>query len=128
MTKIKNEKRTDNPTITITVNKTYIKTDPEAEIIIIGIEIIIIRIEAIQGIEITEMTKITTTLEIMIEPLTLYKDPAIILPYPTIEMLIILMELLLPLPPKIVPEGPIEEPVKNRLNIITIDALKELQQ
>ncbi|CAG8838954.1 30497_t:CDS:2, partial [Gigaspora margarita] len=42
-------------------------TDPEAEIIIIGIEIIIIRIEAVQEIEITEMTEMNTALEIICE-------------------------------------------------------------
>ncbi|CAG8819671.1 34009_t:CDS:1, partial [Gigaspora margarita] len=44
-----------------------------------------IRIEAVQEIEITEVTEMTTTLEVMIEPLTLYGDPLIILSYLTIE-------------------------------------------
>ncbi|CAG8804248.1 15196_t:CDS:1, partial [Gigaspora margarita] len=46
-----------NSTITITAYEIHIKTDPEAEIIIIEIETIIIKIEAVQEIEITEMTK-----------------------------------------------------------------------
>src|SRR5260364_153491 len=69
MTKIEIEKETDNPTITIIAHEIHIETDLEAEIIIIGIKTIIIGIEVVQEIEITEMTKMTTTLEVMIDPL-----------------------------------------------------------
>ncbi|CAG8816123.1 27313_t:CDS:2, partial [Gigaspora margarita] len=109
MIKIENEKETDNLTITITAYEIHIETDPEAEIIIIEIETIIIEIEAVRKIEITEMTKMTTTLEVVIDLLTLLGDPLIVPPHLTTEMLIILMELLLPLPvpqPEIVPKKP----------------------
>src|SRR5260363_417461 len=96
--KIENEEETDNLTITTIANETHIETDPEAEIIIIGTEIIIIEIEVIQEIEIIEMTEMTTALEVVIDPLTLHGDPLIVPPHLIIEMLIILMELLLPLP------------------------------
>src|SRR5260364_303291 len=77
MTKIENEEETDNLTITI-ANETHIETDPEAEIIIIGTEIIIIEIEVVQEIEIIEMTEMTTALEVVIDPLTLHGDPLIV--------------------------------------------------
>ncbi|CAG8855606.1 1014_t:CDS:1, partial [Gigaspora margarita] len=54
---------TDNPIVTTTDNETPIEIDPEAEIIIIGITIIIIEIEVIQEIGITEMTEMTIVLE-----------------------------------------------------------------
>src|SRR5260364_162676 len=98
MTKIENEEETDNLTITTIANETHIETDPEAKIIIIGTEIIIIKNEVVQEIEIFELTEMTTALEVMIDPLTLHRDPLIVPPQLTIEMLIILMELLLPLP------------------------------
>src|SRR5260363_264111 len=91
MTKIENEEETDNPTITTIANETHIETDPETEIIIIEIEVV-------QEIEIIEMTEMTTALEVVIDPLTLHGDPLIVPPHLIIEMLIILMELLLPLP------------------------------
>src|SRR5260363_375410 len=91
MTKIENEEETDNPTITTIANETHIETDP-------GAEIIIIEIEVVQEIEIIEMTEMTTALEVVIDPLTLHGDPLIVPPHLIIEMLIILMELLLPLP------------------------------
>ncbi|CAG8849736.1 26984_t:CDS:1, partial [Gigaspora margarita] len=49
-----NEEETDNPIVTTTDNETHIEIDPEAKIIMIGITIIIIEIEVIQEIGITE--------------------------------------------------------------------------
>src|SRR5260364_93231 len=77
-TKIENEEETDNLTITTIANETHIEIDPEAEIIIIGTEIIIIKIEVVQEIEIIEMTEMTTALEVVIDPLTLHGDPLIV--------------------------------------------------
>src|SRR5260363_365313 len=82
MTKIENEEETDNPTITTIANETHIETDPKAEIIIIGTEIIIIEIKVIQEIEIIEMTEMTTALEVVIDPLTLHGDPLFCTPSP----------------------------------------------
>ncbi|CAG8689763.1 19805_t:CDS:2, partial [Gigaspora margarita] len=59
-----NKKETDNLAITTIINETHLETDLEAKIIVIGIEIIIIEIEAIQEIEISKMTKMTTALEV----------------------------------------------------------------
>ena len=98
MTKIENEEETDNPIITIIVNETHIETDPEAEIIIIGIGIIIIEIEVVQEIETVEMIEMIIALEVVIDPLTLHGDPLIVPPHLTIEMLTIWMELPLTLP------------------------------
>ncbi|CAG8630146.1 21867_t:CDS:2 [Gigaspora margarita] len=103
---LENEKETDNPTITTISNETHIEIDPEAEIIIIRIKTIIIKIEVILEIEITEMTEMTTALEVVIDLLTLHGDPPIVLPH----------------------QEPVEEPTENGPNIITIDALEELQQ
>ena len=97
MIKIENEEETDNPIITTITNETHIETDPEAEIIIIGIGIIIIEIEVVQEIETVEMIKMIIALEVVIDPLTLHGDPLIVPSHLTIEMLIILMELLRPL-------------------------------
>src|SRR5260363_116072 len=65
MTKIENEEETDNLTITTIADEIHIETDPEAEIIIIEIEVV-------QEIETIEMTEMTTTLEVVIDPLTLH--------------------------------------------------------
>ncbi|CAG8855679.1 83_t:CDS:1, partial [Gigaspora margarita] len=59
---------------TTTDNETPIEIDPEAEIIIIGITIIIIKIEVIQEIGITEMTEMTIALEAAIDHLTYHGD------------------------------------------------------
>ncbi|CAG8814844.1 12073_t:CDS:1, partial [Gigaspora margarita] len=69
------------------------ETDPEAEITIIEIETTIIEIEAVYKIETTEMTEMIIAPEVMIDLLTLHRDPLTIPPYLTIKMLIILMEL-----------------------------------
>ena len=89
-----NKEETDSPTITI-IDVTLIETD-------LGVEttetkIIIIETEVAPEIGIITMIKITTALEV--ETDLLPEDPLIELLHPTIEMLIILIELLLlPLP------------------------------
>ena len=98
MIKIENEEETDNPIITTIANETHIETDPEAEIIIIGIGIIIIEIEVVQEIETVKIIEMITALEVVIDPLTLHGDPLIVLPHLTIETLTIWMELPLTLP------------------------------
>ncbi|CAG8853583.1 44292_t:CDS:1, partial [Gigaspora margarita] len=66
-----------NPIVTTTDNETPIEIDPEAAIIMIEITIIIIEIEVIQEIEITEMTEMTIALEAVIDHPTHHGDPPI---------------------------------------------------
>jgi len=88
--KVMNEEETDSPTITI-IDVTLIETDLEVETI--ETEIIILEAEVASKIEIIVMIEITTALEAKTDLLP--GDPLIKLLHPTIEMLIILMELLL---------------------------------
>src|SRR6185437_2111586 len=94
--RVMNEKETDNPTITI-IDVILIETDLGVETT--ETEIIIIETEAAPKIGIIAIIEMTTALEV--ETDLLPGDPLIELPHPTIEILIILMELLLLLLPPI---------------------------
>src|SRR6185437_1648447 len=87
-TKVMNEEETDSPTLTI-IDVTLIETDLGVETI--ETKIIILEAEVALEIKIVVMIEMTTALEV--ETDLLPGDPLIELPHPTIEMLIILMEL-----------------------------------